>query len=802
VRPSAELIAEGRAAAPTSVPTTAFLRSVGASSEVEHKARCRDAGVVMYHLHIGLSTWDATEDALRTVVAGLAAHGHRADRFGLAFDRAMGVPEDQRHLTVKETGPRVGAGDWVRLAQAAPIQPHTGDYMIGFPAGFQNATRALAAGITTIGNVGQYTAYELLGGSDEILVTEETVRALAAIGAVRHLGGLAHSNLEDGSATQARHFGGYVGWAALELYVVEQLIGARLAHCFGNTIQNPEHRAVVHFALDDLRERDSIGSMIYGNTVDQRAGDRARNVATTVAQISFDIALQLRRPTGHAVNPVPLSEAERIPSPEEIVEVHLLAREMEREVRKAPDLYDWERYERLGSAVAAYARRFRDRALAVFVDDGVDPGAAAQVLLAMRRTSMADLEQRVDLDAPDEVAALEPWKSSNVRRLAERMSGAIPAGASPLAGRRVVLAVLEVHDLVRDALASVLPRAGAEVVLLGAGTPIDGVARAASDEDADAIVLGTYNGNALALGERLTSASREMGWNGGIYMGGILNQDLGDGLPVDARPGLERPVGGRCRARRGPRRAAGVDPVTRVAVVTGASRGLGEACAERLATDGTSIVAVGTDAAALDAIVARLGERGVEALAHPADIRTRDACAGVGAAAVERFGRLDVLVNSAGVYPRRPVLDVSADDWQLSFQTNVLGTYFMMVEAIDVMRRRSHGRIVNVTSVDGFKAHPANAHYAAMKAAVISLTRSLALEVAPLGILVNSVAPGPMATEAARATDWYEPMVAALPTRTPIDPVEVANLVAYLAGPGNVSIAGENVVVSGGAVIV
>jgi methylmalonyl-CoA mutase cobalamin-binding subunit len=235
---------------------------------------------------------------------------------------------------------------------------------------------------------------------------------------------------------------------------------------------------------------------------------------------------------------VPFTEAERIPSPAEIVEVHLLAREMEREVRKAPDLYDWDRYERLGTLVADYARSFRDRALAVFADDGVDPGDAAQVLLAMRRTSMGDLEDRVDLAAPDEVAALEPWKSSNVRRLAEQLTGGVAVGTTPLTGRRVVLAVLEVHDLVRDALARVLPRAGAEVVLLGSGTPIDGVARAATDEDADAIVLGTYNGNALALGERLTAASRELGWQGDIYIGGILNQDTGEGLPVDARPGL------------------------------------------------------------------------------------------------------------------------------------------------------------------------------------------------------------------------------------------------------------------------
>jgi methylmalonyl-CoA mutase cobalamin-binding subunit len=543
MKSAAQLISEGRSAAPVELPRSAFLRSVDASSEVEYKLRCRDTGVVMYHMHVGLSTWEATEDALRTVYDRLAAEGHRVDRFGLAFDRAMGVLEAEREFTVKETGPRVAPDQWTRLTNAVPIQPHTGDYMMGFPAGFQNVSRALAAGVTTIGNVGQYTAYELIGGSDEILVTEETVRALATLAAARPLGGLAHSNLEDGSATQAAHFGSYVGWAALELHAVETLIGARLTHCFGNTIQNPEHRAIVHFALDDLRGRDSVGSMIYGNTVDHRAGDHARNTAATTAQIMCDIALQLRRPTGHAVNPVPFTEAERIPSPEEIVEVHLLARELEREVRKAPSLYDWDRLERVGADVAAYATAWRDRALEVFASDGVDCRDAAQVLLAMRRTSMIDLETRIDLASPDHIAQLEPWKSSNVRRLYDRLVDySDPRGDSRpvLKGTRVVLAVLEVHDLVRDALARALPRFGAEVVLLGSGTSIDGVVRAASDEDADAIVLGTYNGNALALGERLTAAARDCQWDGRIFMGGVLNQDTGGALPIDARPGLAR----------------------------------------------------------------------------------------------------------------------------------------------------------------------------------------------------------------------------------------------------------------------
>ena len=240
----------------------------------------------------------------------------------------------------------------------------------------------------------------------------------------------------------------------------------------------------------------------------------------------------------------------------------------------------------------------------------------------------------------------------------------------------------------------------------------------------------------------------------------------------------------------------------RVAIITGAARGLGLACAERFAGDGYALALLDADAEALADVVPAIEGRGAKVAAITVDIRDRAGCAAAVASAVERFDGLDVLVNAAGVYPRRPVLDISADDWQFVFQVNVLGTYFMMVEAIAAMRTRGGGRIVNVSSIDGFKAHPANAHYAATKAAVISLTRSLALEVAPDGILVNSVAPGPMATETAKLADWYGPMVAALPTRQPIEPAEIANLVAFLSHPANVSIAGENIVVSGAAVIV
>ncbi|SER39708.1 cobalamin B12-binding domain-containing protein [Microlunatus flavus] len=527
--PGAQVLAEGRAAAPASIHQTAYLRREAARSEAEVKLRARREGRVTYHAHVGSTDWSTTAAALREIEAGLAEDGEVCDRFGLTLSRAMSVDEATRGSLHKETGPALRPEEWAVLGEAAAIQPHLGDFMIGTPAGATHARLALAAGVTTIGNLGQYWSFEVPGGQDDRQVTEATVRAVGMLAAWRDRGALVHSYLDDGVAMQAGSYGSYVGWAALERHVVEDLCGARLAHSYGGLVDDPWHRAVVHLAVDDVHDREHLGSMVYGDTVSMRPHDHAHNAEVLRRYLTVDLACQLRRPTGHAVHPVPLTEAERVPTGAENLEVQRVAHALERDVRCSGAVVDWDRAERLAGEVAAYALRFRDATLALLVDDGVAVADPVEVLLALRALGLAGLEDRLRLPPPRAVADLVPWKARQVRATVAGLAGTVP----DLRGTRVVLAVLDVHDVVRDALLRTLPRAGAEVVLLPSSATPASVVHAAIAEDADAVVLGTYNGAALEVGRELRAAVDATAYDGLVIMGGRLNQDLGGDSPVE-----------------------------------------------------------------------------------------------------------------------------------------------------------------------------------------------------------------------------------------------------------------------------
>ena len=141
---------------------TTFMSEMGVGSELEYKRQCIKDDKIMFHAHIGLNSWQATADALAYLNSAIRINGNVVDRAGICLDRRMGLPKEYRENIPSETGPMLESDqDWRQIGQVASIQPHMGDFMIGFPAGVENTIHALNAGVTTIGNLSQFFAHEV-----------------------------------------------------------------------------------------------------------------------------------------------------------------------------------------------------------------------------------------------------------------------------------------------------------------------------------------------------------------------------------------------------------------------------------------------------------------------------------------------------------------------------------------------------------------------------------------------------------------------------------------------------------------
>jgi NAD(P)-dependent dehydrogenase (short-subunit alcohol dehydrogenase family) len=243
--------------------------------------------------------------------------------------------------------------------------------------------------------------------------------------------------------------------------------------------------------------------------------------------------------------------------------------------------------------------------------------------------------------------------------------------------------------------------------------------------------------------------------------------------------------------------------VDKVALVTGGSKGIGYACAERLLADGYAVAICARNAGEVEAAAVKLGDP-EHVLGLRADVGSAGDCASLVPAVTARFGRIDALVNNAGVYSPVPFLDFTADSWDALTDINVRGPVLVGGAAGRAMRDQgSGGRIVNIASTNGQMSEAEFAHYNASKAALISLTKSMSVELAPLGILVNAVAPGWV------LTPLSEPFVGTLsqdalgrisPLRRVGTAAEVAGAVSFLCGPDAGYITGTTVNVDGGLI--
>jgi 3-oxoacyl-[acyl-carrier protein] reductase len=238
----------------------------------------------------------------------------------------------------------------------------------------------------------------------------------------------------------------------------------------------------------------------------------------------------------------------------------------------------------------------------------------------------------------------------------------------------------------------------------------------------------------------------------------------------------------------------------RTAVVTGGTRGIGLAIARALAEDGASVVVSGRDAARLESAVSELEGLGAAAVGVTADQSKREDCDRLVDAAKERFGRIDVLVNNAGITRDQLLVRMKDDEWDQVVDTNLRGVFLMTRAAAKSMMRQKTGRIINITSTAGAMGNPGQVNYSAAKAGVIGLTKAAARELAHWNILVNAVAPGLIETDMTAGLPGAarEALLQQVPLKRIGAAREVAEVVRFLAGDGAAYITGQTIHVNGG----
>ena len=563
------VVARGKGlAAGATLGASAFLAAFGVASEADYKRRRIAEGALMLHAQIGYRELAKSRRAWGEIHDAIDRLGGRVDRYGICLDWSMGYPGDRRRDMPRGTGLILDdPADFARRTGEAPVAPHFGDFVIGMPAALENTVAALAAGATAIGNLGQYFTFRLPGWSDDVGTTEATVEALALL-AAQPVEILIHSNLDDGFASLFHDLACSFGAVLLERHIVETLIGGRISHCYGHTFSEPLTRLAFQRAL--ATTASAPGTMIYGNTTPYQ-GSGSDNYAVLGSYLMVDAIGQRLKPSGHALNPVPVTEAERIPDIDEIIDAHRFAHRLVERSEGLVPLFDAGEADRTAARIVAGGERFRDRVLAGLEEGGFDIADPFMLLLALRRIGARRLEAAFGPGAPLEghasrrqpivpaptIAALEIAAEKLVAR-------GDPALRRLIADAKLVacIAATDVHEYGKLLVQDAMERLGVRVIDLGVHAEPEALAAAARDSAADLVAISTYNGVALDYVRRLRRAFDGLKAAPAVLIGGRLNQ-----VPADSNSSLPVAVESDLRAEGAVPCAAAADLIAELATI-------------------------------------------------------------------------------------------------------------------------------------------------------------------------------------------------------------------------------------------
>ncbi|MGF7159411.1 methylmalonyl-CoA mutase cobalamin-binding domain/chain [Rhodoligotrophos appendicifer] len=540
---AAALIDEGRSAAKHyTLQPGPFLKTYGVGSEMEYKRKRTAEGKIMTHAQIGYRDRAKSRRAYSEIWEELDKLGYRVDRYGICLDWNMGYPLAMRSKMPQGTGMIMGeVEDWIALTHSAPVAPHFGDFMIGSPAAFENTKCALLAGATSIGNLGQYFAFRQPHWDDDVATTAESLKAIALTSA-QPVDIIIHSNIDDGFASMFTDLGCSLGAILLEQYIIDELCGAHASYSFGNTYARPLTRLAFQRAASSVAR--TPGTMIYGATT-MYGPNHAANYAALASYLRMDIYGERTRPAGHAINPVPVTEAERIPDIEEIIDVHIFANRLIELDEPLHVLQTDQEIEEIVERIVEAGHRFRDTVLTGFNDAGIDTTNPFEMLLAIRRIGSKKLEELYGPGDPTEgrLRGRTPVvRSDSIEQLeaaGEGIVGKMEPGhrrAITTAGLKGCLATTDVHEYGKILVETVLRELKVDILDGGVSTDPNDLAEYALESGADFIALSSYNGIALEFVAELKADMKRIGLDIPVFVGGKLNR-IPDGsnssLPVE-----------------------------------------------------------------------------------------------------------------------------------------------------------------------------------------------------------------------------------------------------------------------------
>ncbi|HET8813710.1 MAG TPA: cobalamin-dependent protein [Solirubrobacterales bacterium] len=544
-----EVVEEGKAlAAGLERDRSLFCQENGVASEREWREKARTEGFTCTCMNIGLATWAETREGLEKIYENALSRGVRPpDRFNLIAERRMGLPKDQRADAPQETGPvMMTSEDWWELAHTVPIQPEAADNTIGGPASVENAIDALQAGITTIGVLSQYS-WRWPYFDDDVGQTVEVLKAAGLLAAFKDEGVIFDSYLEDGYPGVFHDYANYIGWAMVERYISEELIGAAISPSFGGLTQDPVVKSAVTLALDAVNPDKVPLSYVQGDTIGNTP-DFDANMAVLSTDVLFMKMVEHRYRLGGAPIAVPVTETERIPSWDEVATVQTISRRLEDYAPMVEPVVDWGKIEALRDDLVRGGRAFFEAVIGGLSSAGIDVRDPAQMLLVLKRLGSERCEELFGAGTPDPgylrgrrpVLQTDLVKSTMKERERLLLELHQRREQEAIRGMKVLVTSTDVHEFSAFLLTQTLTAVGADVIDFGINRDPEDIVKAVVETAADAVVITTHNGVARSFGQRLME---EMGVaevvGTPVFMGGVLNEDVdGSDVPIDVRADL------------------------------------------------------------------------------------------------------------------------------------------------------------------------------------------------------------------------------------------------------------------------